>query len=458
MEIQGHRRRGLVLVPWLMQGHINPMLQLGTILHSKGFSITIAHTQLNSPDTCSSYPDFVFLPLLSDISSSQGNGSDDFSGQISNLNSNCKAPLQELLTQIVLKKQEQHEEPPCIIYDPMMYYVKAVAHHLKLPSILFRTSCATNMLSWYVCPGIQKEGYTPFQDFKSLELVPGLHPLRFKDLPVIPNSDVKILDALRQLVTCVQNIGTTSAIIFNSMDCLEQSSLAQLQQKCQVPIFSIGPMHKLAPAASSISLLEEDRSCITWLDKQAPNSVIYVSLGSIASVNEKELAEMAWGLANSKQSFLWVLRPGLVRGSESMDVLSDDLKISIGERGCIVKWAPQKEVLAHSAVGGFWSHCGWNSTIESISEGVPMICRPFFGDQKINTGYLSHVWRVGIELENDLEREEIERVIRRLMLENEGEEMRQRAADLKLKIKLCIQKGGSSYNSLNNLVELIKSV
>ncbi|TXG74211.1 hypothetical protein EZV62_002790 [Acer yangbiense] len=257
----------------------------------------------------------------------------------------------------------------------------------------------------------------PVFHFKSLELVPGLDPLRFKDLPILP-SVFENLDAYLQLVTSVQNIGTSSAIIFNSMDCLDQSSLARLQQECQIPIFAIGPMHKLAPEATSISLHEEDRSCITWLDKQATNSVIYVSLGSIASVNEKEIAEMAWGLANSNQPFLWVIRPGLVRGSESKDplFLPDDFKQTVGERGCIVKWAPQKQVLAHKAVGGFWSHCGWNSTIESISKGVPMICRPFFGDQSINTRYISHVWRVGIELENDFEREDVERAIRRLMV------------------------------------------
>ncbi|KAK0603510.1 hypothetical protein LWI29_005705 [Acer saccharum] len=167
---------------------------------------------------------------------------------------------------------------------------------------------------------------------------------------------------------------------------------------------------------------------------------------------------MAWGLANSKQPFLWVLRPGSVHVSESVDSLLDDFKETVGERGCIVKWAPQKEVLAHSAVGGFWSHCGWNSTLESVSEGVPMICRPFTADQKLISRYVSHVWRVGIELENVFERGEIERAIKLLMVEKEAEEIKQRAAELKLELQLSVQKGGSSYNSLNELVEFIVSV
>ena len=115
-------------------------------------------------------------------------------------------------------------------------------------------------------------------------------------------------------------------------------------------------------------------------------------------------------------------------------------------------------MLAHSVVEGFWSHCGWNSTLESVSEGVPMICRPFSADQKLNGRYVSHVWRVGVELENGFERGEIERAIKLLMVEKEGEEIKQRAAELKLELQLSVQKGGSSYNSLNELVEFIVSV
>ncbi|TXG74214.1 hypothetical protein EZV62_002793 [Acer yangbiense] len=424
MEGQGGRRRRLVLVPYPFQGHITPMLQLGTILHSKGFSITIALSQFDFPDT-SNHPDFVFLPLSND-SLYRFNDPDDI---------------------------DRLEELPCIIFDSLMYSAEAVALHLKLPSIIFRTGCATFALSFYVCPKIQKEGYTPFRASKSLELVPEFHPLRFKDLPVFK---LKNVDEFLQHVTTITNL-RTSGMIWNSIDCLEQSSLVQLCPKLQVPIFLIGPMHKLAPAPSS-SLLEEDRSCISWLNKQTEKSVLYVSFGSMATMEEKEVAEMAWGLANSKQPFLWVLRPGSVRMSESVDLLLDDFKESVGERGCIVKWAPQKEVLAHSSVGGFWSHCGWNSTLESVSEGVPMICRPFSGDQKIISRYVSHVWRVGIELENVIERGEIERAIKLLMVEKEGEEIRQRAADAKLELQLSVQKGGSSYNSLNELVEFIVSV
>ncbi|KAJ0084011.1 hypothetical protein Patl1_31222 [Pistacia atlantica] len=143
---------------------------------------------------------------------------------------------------------------------------------------------------------------------------------------------------MSQVVKELRNTRKSSAIIYNTIDFLEQSSLARTLQQCHLPLFSIGPLHKFAPALSRI-LFNEDISCIRWLDKQTnDNTIIYVSLGSITQIDENELAEMAWGLANN-----------------------------------IVKWAPQKQVLAHPKVGGFWSHCGWNSTMESISEGVPII-------------------------------------------------------------------------------------
>ncbi|KAM3692038.1 hypothetical protein ACJW31_08G057600 [Castanea mollissima] len=377
MEEQRQRHQRIVLVPCPFQGHINPMLQLGSILHSKGFSITITHTQFNFPNTLN-HPNFNFLPIVDGFSNCNVS-SVNFIDVISGFNSNCKAPLQELMAQMMEAKEYQ-DEITCIIYDEYMYFAEAVANHLKLPSIILSTSSATNTLSFHTILQLLKDSHISTQDSMSLELVPELQPLRFKDLPISNFNNIK---DLLQLIAKAHETRMSSAIILNTMNCLEKTSLVQLQQRCQVPLFTIGPFHKIAPAACS-SLMEEDNSCIAWLDEQMHNSIIYVSLGSIASMKKKELAEMAWGLANSKQPFLWVVRPDQTDDSEWKESLPDSFKEAVGDRGCIVKWAPQKEVLAHSAIGGFWSHFGWNSTLESICEGVPMICQPFFGDQRVH--------------------------------------------------------------------------
>ncbi|TXG74179.1 hypothetical protein EZV62_002758 [Acer yangbiense] len=451
MVEQGGRHSRVVLVPCSFQGHITPMCQLGTILYSKGFSITVVHTQFNSPNP-SNNPEFKFQAIpdgLSDHDISSGN----ILGTIALLNVNCEVPFKECLAQMV-KQQDPGDEIVCVIYDEMMFFSESAANQLKLKSIILRTTSAAACISRLALLRLKAEGYIPLQDPMMQEPVPRLHPYRFKDLPI---SQLGITENYLQLIINSYNTRTSSAVIWNTMDCLEQSLLAQIQQQYQVPIFPIGPLHKLSPTSSS-SLLMVDTNCITWLDRQAPNSVIYVSSGSVASMDKKELVEMAWGLANSKQPFLWVVRPGSVNGSEEIEVLPEGFKEAVGGTGCIVKWAPQKEVLSHDAVGGFWTHCGWNSTLESISEGVPMICRPCFGDQRVNAMYVSRVWRIGLQLENELERGETEKAVRRLMVDKEGEEMRQRTKNFKEEVKLCIGEGGSSYNSMNNFLELIKSI
>ena len=101
------------------------------------------------------------------------------------------------------------------------------------------------------------------------------------------------------------------------------------------------------------------------------------------------------GLANNGQPFLWGVRPGLDEESDWLEVLPNGFLEALNEMAHIMNWAPQKEVLAHLAVGAFWSHCGWNFILESICEGVPMICTPCFSEQMVNARYVSDVWKVG---------------------------------------------------------------
>ncbi|KAK6145294.1 hypothetical protein DH2020_022114 [Rehmannia glutinosa] len=390
----------VVLVPYPFQGHITPMLQLGSILHAKGFSITIAHTKFNSPNP-SNQPKFTFLPL-SDNLDGYDTSFYNILNAISVMNKNCESSFEEYIVGMKGKVG-------CIIYDSIMKFVDVVANKLKLPTIVLRTTTAAYMQSHIVM----------FQ-LVAQKLIP---------LPVI----------------------------WNTVETLDHCPLQQLQQHLQVPFFPIGPFHKMAPPLMpTTSLMEEDISCLSWLDKQAPNSVVYVSLGSMAIIDENELIEMARGLAKSEQPFLWVIRPSLLNNG-SDDAITSLPEHLIQEKGLVVKWAPQKKVLAHSAVGGFFSHCGWNSTLESLCEGVPMICRPSFADQMVNARYLTHVWKVGLELEN-VDEKSVERGIRTVMVGEQGMEMRRRAVEMKQEVERSLIRGGSSYDSLNRLVDFIHSL
>ena len=281
-------------------------------------------------------------------------------------------------------------------------------------------------------------------------LVENLHPLRYKDLPT---SGVGPLDRLFELCREIVNKRTASAVIINTVRCLESSSLKRLQHELGIPVYALGPLHITVSAASS--LLEEDRSCVEWLNKQKPRSVVYISLGSVVQMETKEVLEMARGLFNSNQPFLWVIRPGSIAGSEWIESLPEEVIKMVSERGYIVKWAPQIEVLGHPAVGGFWSHCGWNSTLESIVEGVPMICRPFHGEQKLNALCLESIWRIGFQVQGKVERGGVERAVKRLIVDEEGADMRERALVLKENLKASVRNGGSSYNALEEIVNLM---
>ncbi|KAK4487850.1 hypothetical protein RD792_003586 [Penstemon davidsonii] len=279
-------------------------------------------------------------------------------------------------------------------------------------------------------------------------------PLKIKDIPQIETSNSE--DVFQVIGAMVEQTKKSSALIFNTFSELEEPDLPKLHNQFPMPTFTIGPFHKFF-SASTTSLLTQDMNSISFLDKQKPKSVLYVSFGSVASMDAQKLQEVALGLANSKQPFLWAIRPGLVHGSEWIETLPNELLETISKQGYVVKWAPQQEVLSHFAIGGFWTHSGWNSTLESICEGVPMICSSFFGDQMVNSRYVSDVWKIGIKLEKGLERDEIENAIRRLMVEREGDEMRERIMCLKEKIDVCLNPGGSSYQSLEKLVDFITS-
>ncbi|XP_021813735.1 UDP-glycosyltransferase 76F1-like [Prunus avium] len=443
----------LILLPLPFQGHINPMLELGNLLHSKGFSITIVHTKFNSLNP-SSHPHFTFHSIPVDLSESEASKKD--AGRLlSIINAKCVEPFRECLATLL---SDAEEDPvACLISDPLLHFTRSVAESLELPRILLRTGGAASFAVYAAFPLLKEKGYLPIQDSRLQEPVTELSPFKVKDLPRMDTCDPEIF---YQLITNMANEPkASSGLIFNTFEDLEQHALATLSQDSypNIPIFPIGPFHKcdFAASSSSTGLLTEDQSCISWLNTQAPKSVVYVSFGSLAAVKEAQFLEIAWGLANSNHPFLWVVRPGLVHGSEP---LPDGFLESLNGRGHIVKWAPQKQVLAHPAVGAFWTHNGWNSTLESVCEGVPMICMPCFSDQMANARYVSHVWKIGVQIENAIERAEIERTINLLMVEKEGVEIRDRALKLMEKANLCLKEGGSSYQSLDRLVKHILSI
>ncbi|KAF3551090.1 hypothetical protein DY000_02002756, partial [Brassica cretica] len=299
--------------------------------------------------------------------------------------------------------------------------------------------------------------FCPEARSKLEELVPKFHPFRYKDLPVTAYGS---MERLMLLYHNVSKRETSSGIIHNSSNCLENVFTSAAEDTWGVQVYPVGPLYMTDSATTCPSLFEEERNCLEWLDKQETNSVIYISMGSLAMTQKEEFVEMAMGLVQSNQPFLWVIRPGSITGQNSVDSLPEQFSQALthGDRAFVVSWAPQKEVLRHRAVGGFWNHCGWNSSLESISCGVPMICRPYSGDQRVNTRLMTHVWQTAFEVEGELEREIVETAVRKLIVGDEGKEMRRRAIELKKQVEDSVRIGGSSYSALMSLVDSIMAL
>ncbi|GKE03720.1 zeatin O-xylosyltransferase-like protein, partial [Tanacetum coccineum] len=192
---------------------------------------------------------------------------------------------------------------------------------------------------------------------------------------------------------------------------------------------------------------------LQWLDKHDQDSVIYVSFGTTTSLSNEQIQELAIGLEKSGQRFIWVLRDAdkgdIFEGEARRVELPKGFEERLEEKGLIVReWAPQLEILAHPATGGFMSHCGWNSSMESITMGVPIAAWPMHSDQPRNATLLIDVLKIGISVWDWSNRGKlvtsstIDTAIRNLMASGEGNEIRKRAAKLGVDVKRSVEEGG----------------
>ncbi|KAJ1288702.1 hypothetical protein BS78_02G108400 [Paspalum vaginatum] len=460
--------RGRVLMfPLPFQGHLSPMLQLAGALRARaGLVVTVFHAAFDAPDPASRPPEYRFVAVGEGVPSADllPSGSDgDFVGAVLRINDRLREPFRDRLRQALAESEEDDGGgggARCLVVDSNLRGMQLVAEELGLPTLVLRTGAAACLVAYLAFPALCDKGLLPPPSHdKSLLDMPldELPPLRLRDM--VFSTTTSHANMTRCLDDLVAGTRSSSGVVFNTFKELEGPDLRKIAGAIGVPVYPIGPLHKIS---TETSLLAQDRTCLEWLDRQEAASVLYVSFGTLVSIDEAELVETAWGLAGSQVPFLWVVRHDLVRSSSSSSprhasLLPAGFAEATQGRGMVVPWAPQHEVLGHRAVGGFWTHSGWNSTLESVCEGVPMICRPRFADQMVNMRYVQEVWRVGFELEGGLERGKIEMAVRKLLCGEEGREMRQRAKDLRDKADKCIKDEGSSNSAIEMLLKRILS-
>ncbi|CAA2958277.1 7-deoxyloganetin glucosyltransferase-like [Olea europaea subsp. europaea] len=260
----------------------------------------------------------------------------------------------------------------------------------------------------------------------------------------IPPVTCTVSDAIMSFaVAAADEIGVPSVCFRTTNACsfLCNKNLRVLMQKGLIPLKG--------------NLWKEETECLEWLNPKKRNSVVYVNFGSITVLTPQQLVEFAWGLANSKKNFVWIIRSDIVVGDSAN--LPSEFVEETKERGLIASWCPQEQVLNHPSIGVFLTHCGWNSTIESMSCGVPMICWPFFADQFINCRFSCTEWGVGLEIDNNVDRVEVEKIVRELIDGEKGKKMKNKAVEWMKKAKGATEINGSSHLNFDKFVEVLLS-
>ncbi|KAG5533461.1 hypothetical protein RHGRI_027587 [Rhododendron griersonianum] len=351
----------------------------------------------------------------------------------------------------------------CIIADSMMAsFAVDVAGEAGIPIMCNYNACPSDLWAVLCVPKLIEAGEIPFQgDDLDVPIanVPGLEGLlRRRDLSsFLRVGDLSDKDA--QFLINGASQAHRTRMILNTFDELEGPALAHIRSQCP-NIYTVGPLHehlktRLTSMIPPNNLKKEDMGCIAWLDAQPLRSVIYVSFRSIIVMSNDQIMELWHGLKNSGKRFLWAL-PNTV-DKEWKNQIPPELLEDSSRKGYIVAWAPQGDVLDHKAVGGFLTHCGWNSTLESIVAGVPMICWPCFGDQQCISRLIAEVWKIGLDMKDTCDRVIIEKMIKELM-DTRRVEFTQSVDQIAKLAKNAVSKGGSSYINLDRLIEDIRSL
>ncbi|GAB4824981.1 hypothetical protein Ancab_007854 [Ancistrocladus abbreviatus] len=476
-SIEIRQKAHAICIPYPAQGHIAPMLKLAKLLHFNGFHITFVNTEYNhrrllksrGPASLDGLSSFRFETIPDGLPSSDANATQDISTLSSSVLKNCLEPFKKLL----LKLLKDSNAPPVtwIVSDSSMIFTLDASEELGIPVVLLWTASASAFLGYAQYRRLIDEGIVPLKDSslmtngyldKVIDWIPSMKGMRLKDLPSFVKTPEDLLfKLLTHRVERICRSSTPAALIFHTFDALEGNALEDISSISSPPIVSIGPLHFHLNQikdddTNSIgsNLWPQEPKCLQWLDSKELNSIIYINYGSVTVMNHQQLIEFAWGLAKSKQSFLWIIRPDLVRGESA--VLPPEFVEETEGRGLLASWCDQETVLSHSSIGGFLTHCGWNSTIESLSNGVPMICWPFFADQMTNSWFCCHRWGVGMEMNEDVSADEVARLVKELMEGEKGIEMRKKAREWKRLAKEAVWSTNGSSNL--NLEKLIKQM
>ncbi|CAH9057827.1 unnamed protein product [Cuscuta europaea] len=469
-----HQQLHLFFLPGLAHGHMIPTLDMAKLFASRGVTATIITTPLNEPVFSSAVRKYTQLGLQIQIRLVE------FPGVQLGLPENCQRgdqlPSRDALPTFLkacnllqqpLEALLEEIRPDCLVADMFFPWATAAATKFGIPRLVFH---GTNCVS--LCASHSLMAHKPYENVSSDSepfTIPNLpHQLKLTKLQVPEHQRGGGENPMTAFMKQVRYADETSyGVIFNSFFELEPEFAKYYRKVLGRKSWMVGPFSlqnrdiedkSMRGKKSSIGETE----CMDWLDSKKPNSVVYICFGSMANFAPSQLSEMAAGIENSGQDFIWVIRNKREEDNGKEEWMPEGFEKRTEGRGLIIRgWAPQVLILENPAVGAFVTHCGWNSTLEGICAGVPMVTWPVFAEQFINEKLVTDVLRIGVGVgskewkatENDgVEKEAITEAIKKVMVGAESGEMRNSAAALKDSARKAIEKGGSSYSDLTYLL------
>ncbi|XP_006367584.2 UDP-glycosyltransferase 92A1-like [Solanum tuberosum] len=388
-----------------------------------------------------------------------------------------KEPLQKLILEII----EKDGKPPlCIVSDTFMGFASEVARSCGTFNVSFTTAGAYGTAAyvslWLNLPhllaidGVFK--MPGFDDSCCFFSVDQLHP--FMKLANGDDPWSKVVKSL--LLPSFDSIG----FLCNSVEDIEPMGVKAIENLTKLPVWCIGPLlpQCMLKKSEKDSIFESrigkehglsPEECISWLNEHPERSVLYISFGSQNTISTSQMMALAMGLEESERPFIWVVRPPIgfdIKGEFRSEWLPKGFqeRVSKSKKGLLVKsWAPQLQILSHSSTGAFLTHCGWNSVLESLSQGVPIISWPLAGEQAFNSKLLMEEMGVCVELtkwySSDVDKEDVKKVVETVLGESgKGKEMKEKANKIGMCIRDAVKEGdfkGSSAKSLDDFISTL---
>lgn len=363
-----------------------------------------------------------------------------------------------------IRQSEQSARLGGFVIDMFCSSMIDIANEFGLPTYVFFTSGASFLSLMFHVQGLVDNEHVDVTDLKDSDddlCVPGfVNKVPIKVMPAI------FLDkegGAEMFLGYARRFKETKGVMINTFLELESYAIESLSDGKKPPIYPVGPVLNLVN--------EADSTIMDWLDQQPDSSVVFLCFGSMGTFDEEQVKEIAKALERSGHRFLWSLRKPVEKGkfgfpgefSDPGEILPEGFLERTAGVGKVVGWAPQIAVLSHKSVGGFVSHCGWNSTLESVWCGVPMATWPMYAEQQINAFQFLKELGLAVEIKMDYRKDfrtnnaavivsagEIESGIKKLM-EDDG--VRKRVKEMKEKSRMAMTEGGSSYRATGLLIE-----